>query len=176
MIRIFGHDLLLLAFAPPLPFCSSLQQANNAIIVALTKRPAYTHKNLQLVQVNTIKMLSSLINYNAALVMVVCDPRHLSFVAWWIQDPSFLCQGLLVRIPLSVLITWQCNWRWRFQFRVNQQLESVYLVWAFFNDEYVVDPYAVKLCSKTKSSIEGLMPGPHLVKFHCDKKSSDEGQ
>ncbi len=46
-IRLFGHDLLLSAFAPPSPFCSSLQQANKAIIVASTKRPAYTRKNLQ---------------------------------------------------------------------------------------------------------------------------------
>jgi hypothetical protein len=47
MIRLFGHDLLLLAFALPLPFCSSLQQANKAIIVASTKRPAYARKILQ---------------------------------------------------------------------------------------------------------------------------------
>jgi hypothetical protein len=80
MIRLFGHDLLLLAFALPLLFCSSLQQANKAIIVAATKRSAYTRKNLQLVQVNTIRMLSSLIEYNAVLVMVVCDPHHMSFV------------------------------------------------------------------------------------------------
>jgi hypothetical protein len=80
MIRLFGHDLLLSAFAPPLPFLSSLQQANKAIIVALTKRPAYACKNLQLVKVNNIRMLSSLIKYNAALVMAVCNPRHLSFV------------------------------------------------------------------------------------------------
>jgi hypothetical protein len=46
-----------------LPFSSSLQQANKAIIVASTKRPAYAHKNLQLVQLNTIRMLSSLIKY-----------------------------------------------------------------------------------------------------------------
>jgi hypothetical protein len=44
MIRLFGHDLLLLAFALPLPFSLSLQQANKAIIVALTKRPAYARK------------------------------------------------------------------------------------------------------------------------------------
>jgi hypothetical protein len=81
MISLFGHDLLLMAFAPSLPFCSSLQQANKAIIIASTKRPAYTRKNLQLDQVNTIRILSSLINYNAVLVMVVCNPRHLSFVA-----------------------------------------------------------------------------------------------
>jgi hypothetical protein len=47
MIRLFGNDLLLSAFALPLPFCSSLQQANKAIIVASTKRPAYARKNLQ---------------------------------------------------------------------------------------------------------------------------------
>jgi hypothetical protein len=61
MDKLFGHDLLLLAFAPPLPFCSSLQQANKAIIVASTKNPAYTRKNFQLVQVNAIRMLYSLI-------------------------------------------------------------------------------------------------------------------
>jgi hypothetical protein len=32
---------------PSLLFCSSLPKANKAIIIALTKRPAYTHKNLQ---------------------------------------------------------------------------------------------------------------------------------
>ncbi len=176
MIRLFGHDLLLLAFAPPLPLCSSLQQANKSIIVASTKRPAYARKNLQLVQVNTIRMLSSLINYDAVLVMVVCNLHHLSFVTWWIRDQSFLCQGLLVRIPLSVLITWQCNWRRRFYFHVDQRLESVCFVWAFFDDEYVVDPYVVKLRSKTKSSIKGHMFGPHLVKVCCVTKSSNEGR
>ncbi len=45
--QAFGHDLLLLAFAPPLPFCLSHQQANKAIIIASTKGPAYAHKNLQ---------------------------------------------------------------------------------------------------------------------------------
>jgi hypothetical protein len=91
MIRLVGHELLLLVFAPPLPFCSSLQQANKAIIIALTKRPVYTPKNLQLVQVNPIRMLSSLIKYDAVLVTVVCNLHHLSFFAQWIQDPSFLC-------------------------------------------------------------------------------------
>jgi hypothetical protein len=81
MIRLFGHDLLLSAFAPPLLFCLSLQQANKASIKASTKRPAYARKNLQLVQVNTVRMLSSLIKYNAVLVMGVCNLRHLSFVA-----------------------------------------------------------------------------------------------
>jgi hypothetical protein len=81
MIRLFGHDLLLLAFAPPLPFCLSHRQANKAIIVASTKGPAYARKNLQLIQVNTIKMLSSLIKYDAVSVTVVCNPHHLSFVA-----------------------------------------------------------------------------------------------
>jgi hypothetical protein len=141
-------------------------------------------------------MLSSLIVYDAVLVMVECDLRHLSFVMWWIQDPSFLCLGLLVRIPLNVLITWQCNWRWRFQFRIDQQLESVCLVWAFFDDEYVVNPYVVELCSKMKSSVEGYMFGlwttfgqsplcdkvlnkghmfgPHLVEVRCLTKSSNE--
>jgi hypothetical protein len=80
-IRLFGHDVLLLAFAPPLPFCSSLQQANKAIIIASTKRPAYARKNLQLVQANTIRMLFSLIEYNAVLVMDVCNLHHFSFVA-----------------------------------------------------------------------------------------------
>ncbi len=120
-------------------------------------------------------MLSSLIKYDAVSVMVVCDLRHLSFVPWWIQAPSFLCRGLLVRIPLSALITWQCNHRWRFQFRGNQWLESVCLVPAFFDDEYIVDPYVVKLCSKTKSFIEGHMFGPHLVEVRCVTKSSDKG-
>ncbi len=156
-------------------FFLSLRQANKAIIVASTKRPAYARKNLQLFQVNTIGMLSSLINYDAVLVMVVCDPRHLSFVAWWIRDPSFLCLGLLVRIPHSILITWQHNQRWRFQLCIDQQLESVYLEWDFFYDEYVVDPYVVKLRSKMKSSIEGHIFGPHLVKVRCVTKSSDKG-
>ncbi len=107
--------------------------------------------------------------------MVVCDPRHLSFVVWWIQDPSFLCLGLLVQIPLSVLITWQHNWRRCFQFRVDQQLEFVCLVQAFFDDEYVIDPYMVEFHSKTKSSIKGHMFGPHLVKVRCVTKSSNKG-
>ncbi len=50
-------------------------------IVALTKRPAYACKNLQLFQVNRIRILSSLIKYDDVLVMDVWDPRHLSFVA-----------------------------------------------------------------------------------------------
>ncbi len=70
-------------------------------------------------------------------------PGHLSFVTWWIWDLSFLCRDLLGRIPLSVLIIWQCNRRWRFQFHVNQWLESICLVQAFFDDEYIVDPHAV---------------------------------
>ncbi len=61
-------------------------------------------------------MLSSLIKYNAVLVICVCNLRHLSFVAWWIRDPSFLCWGLFVRILSSAFIIRQCNWRWRFQF------------------------------------------------------------
>jgi hypothetical protein len=40
---------------------------------------------------------------------------------------------------------------------------------AFFDDEYVVDPYVVKLRSKTKSLIEGQMFGPHLVEILHDK-------
>ncbi len=74
-------------------FWSSLQQAIKAIIVASTKRPVYARKNLQLVQVNTIRMLSSLIKYNAALVMVVCNPRHLSFVTCWICYPYFFVEA-----------------------------------------------------------------------------------
>ncbi len=101
-----------------------------------------------------------------------------SFVICRVMDTRsvIFCQGLLVRIPLSVLIIWQCNWRWRFQFYVNQCLESVCLVPALFDDEYVVDPYAVKLHSKTKSSIKGHMFGPHLVEVRCMTKSSDEGR
>jgi hypothetical protein len=49
------------------------------------------------------------------------------------------------------------------------------LVPDFFDDEYVVDPYVVKLRSKTKSSIEGHMFGPHLVEVRSVTKSSDEG-
>jgi hypothetical protein len=78
---LFGHGLLLLVFASTLPFCLSLQQANKAIMIASTKRSAYACKNLQQVQVNTIRVLSSLIEYGAVLVMVVRDPHHLSFVA-----------------------------------------------------------------------------------------------
>jgi hypothetical protein len=173
--QAFWPCLLLLVFAQPSPFCLSLQQANKAIIVALTKRPAYACKNLQQVQVYTIRMLSSLIEYNAALMMVVYNPRHLSFVPRLIQDPSFLCLGLLVRIPLRVLVTWQRNGSQRFQFRIDQQLESICLVRAFFDEEYVVDLYVVELCSKRKSSVKGHMFGPHLVKVHCVTMSSDEG-
>jgi hypothetical protein len=81
---------------------------------------------------------------------------------------------MLERIPLIVLITWQHNRRWRFQFCINQRLEPVCLVRAFFDDEYV-DPYVVKLCSKTESSIKGHMFGPHLVKVRCVTKPSDNG-
>ncbi len=63
--------------------------------------------------------------------MVVCNLHHLSFVVWWIQDASFFCQGLLVQIPFSVLIIWQGNWRWRFQFRIDWCSETVCLVPAF---------------------------------------------
>jgi hypothetical protein len=80
----------------------------------------------------TIRMLSSLIEYDAGLVMVVCNLCHLSFVTWWIRDPLFLCLGLLVRILLSISITWQHNWRRWFQFRVDLWLESVCLVRVFF--------------------------------------------
>jgi hypothetical protein len=38
---------VVVGIAPSLPFCLSLQLANKAIIVASTKRPAYTRKNLQ---------------------------------------------------------------------------------------------------------------------------------
>ncbi len=107
--------------------------------------------------------------------MVVCNPCYLSFVAWWIQYPLFLCWGLLARIPFSVLITWHCNWIRRFKFCVDRRLESVCLAPAFFDDEYVVDPYVVKPCSKTKSPIEGPMFGPHLVEVRYMTKSSNEG-
>jgi hypothetical protein len=73
--------IVVVGVAPSLSFCLNLQQANKAIIVASTKRQAYTRKNLQLVQVNPIRMLSSLIEYDAVSVMVVCDLHHLSFVA-----------------------------------------------------------------------------------------------
>ena len=46
---------------------------------------------------------------------------------------------------------------------------------AFFDDEYVVDPFVVKPRSKIKSPVEGHMFGPHLVKVHYVTKSSDEG-
>jgi hypothetical protein len=45
---------VVVSIAPSLLFCLSLQQANTAIIVASTKRPACTPKNLQLVQLNSM--------------------------------------------------------------------------------------------------------------------------
>jgi hypothetical protein len=59
--QAFRPWFVVVSVSPSLPFCSSLQQANKAIIVASTKRPAYACKNLQVVQVNPIRMLSSLI-------------------------------------------------------------------------------------------------------------------
>ncbi len=112
-------------------------------------------------------MISSLIEYDVVLMLVVCDPHHLSFVTQCIRDPPFLCLGLLVRIPHSVLITLQRNWRGRFQFHVDRRLESVCLVRAFFDEEYIVDPYVVELHSKMKCSAKGHMFGPHLVKVCC---------
>ncbi len=107
---------------------------------------------------------------------------------WWLcairvichllRDRYKICHFLsrfMVQIPSSVLIVWQRNWRWRFQFRVDRCLETVCLVLAFFDDEYVVDPYVVELRSKTKPSIEGHMFWPHLVKVHSMTKSSNEG-
>ena len=80
--------------------------------------------------------------------------RSMSFVICCMMDTRsvIFCRGLLVWIPLSVLIIWQCNWRWRFQFRINQCLESICLVPAFFDDEYIVDPYVVKLRSPTRGT------------------------
>ncbi len=68
--------------------------------------------------------------------------QSMSFVICRMMDMRFVifCQGLLVQIPLSVLILWQCDRRWRFPFRIDQCLESVCLVLAFFNDECSVDP------------------------------------
>jgi hypothetical protein len=54
-------------------------------------------------------------------------------------------------------------------------LRPIYLVTAFFNDEHVVDPYAVELRSKTKSPVEGHMFGPHLVKVRSVTKYSNKG-
>ncbi len=50
-------------------------------------------------------------------------------------------------------------------------LRQICLVPAFFDDEHVVNPYVVKLRSKTKSH----MFGPHLVKVHSMTKSSNKG-
>jgi hypothetical protein len=73
------------------------------------------------------------------------------------------------------MIIWQHIWRWQFQFHDNRCLESVCLVPAFFDDEYVVDPDVVKLHSKTKSSVKGHMFGLHLVEVRCVTKSSNKG-
>ncbi len=54
-------------------------------------------------------------------------------------------------------------------------LRPICLVPAFFYDEHVVDPYVVKLHSKTKLPIKGHMFGPHLVKVRWVTKSSNEG-
>ncbi len=69
-----------------------------------------------------------------------------SFVICCMMDKrSVISLARLVGTDTScVLIIWQGNWSWRFQFRVNQWLESVCLVPAYFNDEYIVDLYVVK--------------------------------
>ncbi len=54
---------LVVGVAPPLPFYSSLWQANKAIIVALTKRPAYAHKNLQPTLPSLGKFLGESLNF-----------------------------------------------------------------------------------------------------------------
>ncbi len=54
-------------------------------------------------------------------------------------------------------------------------LRPTCLVPAFFDDEQIVNPYVVKLCSKMKSPVEGHIFGPHLVKVHSVTKSSDKG-
>jgi hypothetical protein len=49
---------------------------------SIDQKTSVRTKNLQLAQANYIRMLSSLIEYDAAvLVMVVCNLRHLSFIA-----------------------------------------------------------------------------------------------
>ncbi len=157
-------------------FGLSHRQANKAIIIASTTRPVYTCKNLQLVQVNTIRMLSSLIKYDAVLKTVVCDLRHLLFVAWWIQDLSFF--------PIKAywygyrLVHWSYGDVIRdggFSSVLSDALRPIYLVPAFFDDEHAVDPYVVELRSKTKSPVEGHMFGPHWVEVRSVTKSSDEG-
>jgi hypothetical protein len=54
-------------------------------------------------------------------------------------------------------------------------LRPICLVPTFFDDEHVVDPYVVKLCSQTKSPVKGHMFGPHLVEVRSVTKSSDKG-
>ncbi len=127
-------------------------------------------KNLQLVQVNTIRMLSSLIEYDAVLVMVVCDPHHLSFVAWWIQKWACWYRYHLVHWSYGNVIGDS-----GFSSASFDALRPICLVPAVFDDEHFVDPYVVKLCSKTKSPVKGHMIGPHLIEVHSVTKSSDKG-
>ena len=54
-------------------------------------------------------------------------------------------------------------------------LRPICLVPAFFDDEHVVDPFVVKLRSKTKSLVKGHMFGPHLVEVRSVTKSSNKG-
>jgi hypothetical protein len=79
---VFWQDKSLLSWslaigiASSFPFCSSLQQANTAIIIAPTKRPVYTCKNLQLVQVNLIKC------FTFPPLYMLLSHRDVYFVMW----------------------------------------------------------------------------------------------
>ncbi len=114
-------------------------------------------------------------------VMVVCNLLHLSFVAWWIQDASFFWQGLLLPIFSSVLIIWQRNRWWRFQFRVDWCWGTVCFVLKVCskikpsNDGHIIGSHLFKVCSETKFYDKGHIIGPHLVKVHSKTKSSNKG-
>ena len=73
-------------------FDRAFRQANPAIIKQSTKRPAYTCKNLQIVQVNAINPFPvhryTMLYCWASIV--ACNARHLSSFAWWTQDASFV--------------------------------------------------------------------------------------
>ncbi len=173
--QAFWPWFVVVGVAPSLLFCSSLRQASKAIIIASTKRPAYARKNLQVVQVNPIRILSTFIMIwccihdgcvwsTSFVIYCMMDTRCIIFVVedhWYKYFSLYWSYGNLINDGSSVprqLMLGDCL------FCTNLSTMST-----------LFDPCLVKLQSKTKSSFERHMFGPHLVEVHSVTKSSDKG-
>ncbi len=106
-------------------------------------------------------------------VILVCNLRHLSFVAWWIWDVSFLCRGSLLWIFSSALIIQKCNRQWQF-ISASKMLRDCLFCTDLLTMSTLFDPYLVEAHSNTKSSGKGNIIGPYLVEVHSDTKSINE--